>query len=76
MRVKTSEALNAVRKVSASLKDLYEKARHASTDPEKLKKSKKQIDTVRGQVVDKMESVNLHGVLKDRMMQRVRDLQF
>ena len=26
------------------------------------------------QVVDKIESVNLHGVLKDRMVQRVRDL--
>ena len=24
--------------------------------------------------MDKMESVNLHGVLKDRMTQRVRDL--
>ena len=74
LRVKTLDSLNAVRKVSASLKDLYDKARHVGTDPEKLKKLRKQIDTVRGQVVDKMESVNLHGVLKDRMTQRVRDL--
>ena len=50
------------------------KARHVGADPEKQKKLRKQIDTVRGQVVDKMESVNLHGVLKDRMTQRVRDL--
>jgi len=74
LRVKTLESLNAVRKVSASLKDLYDKARHVDADPEKQKKLRKQIDTVRGQVVDKMESVNLHGVLKDRMTQRVRDL--
>ena len=74
LRVKTLDSLNAVRKVSASLKDLYDKARQAGTDPEKLKRLRKQIDTVRGQVVDKMESVNLHGVLKDRMTKRVRDL--
>ena len=74
LRVKTLDSLNAVRKVSASLKDLYDKARHVGADPEKPKKLRKQIDTVRGQVVDKMESVNLHGVLKDRMTQRVRDL--
>ena len=74
LRVKTLDSLNAVRKVSASLKDLYDKAGQAGSDPEKLKRLRKQIDTVRGQVVDKMESVNLHGVLKDRMTQRVRDL--
>ncbi|MCE3223049.1 MAG: rpoD [Nitrospira sp.] len=74
LRVKTLDSLNAVRKVSASLKDLYDKARQAGADPEKLKRLRKQIDTVRVQVVDKMESVNLHGVLKDRMTQRVRDL--
>ena len=74
LRGKTLDSLNAVRKVSASLKDLYDKARHVGADPEKQKKLRKQIDTVRGQVVDKMESVNLHGVLKDRMTQRVRDL--
>jgi RNA polymerase primary sigma factor len=74
LRVKTLDSLNAVRKVSASLKDLYDKARHVGVDPEKQKRLRKQIETVRGQVVDKMESVNLHGVLKDRMTQRVRDL--
>ena len=74
LRLKTLDSLNAVRKVSASLKDLYDNARHVGADPEKLKRLRKQIDTVRGQVVDKMESVNLHGVLKDRMTQRVRDL--
>ncbi|OGW51155.1 MAG: RNA polymerase sigma factor RpoD [Nitrospirae bacterium RBG_19FT_COMBO_58_9] len=74
LRVKTLEGLNSVRKISTSLKSLYEVARTANSDPAKLKKIKKQIDTIRDQVVEKMESVNLHGVLKDRMVQRVREL--
>ncbi|MDF0644130.1 MAG: RNA polymerase sigma factor RpoD [Nitrospira sp.] len=74
LRVKTLDGLNAVRKVSTSLKGLYEKSRLAAKDPVKLKKIKKQIDAIREQVVDKMEAVNLHGVLKDRMVQRVREM--
>jgi len=74
LRVKTLEGLNSVRKISTSLKSLYEVTRHANSDPAKQKKIKKQIDTIRDQVVEKMESVNLHGVLKDRMVQRVREL--
>src|SRR4029079_2053415 len=74
LRVKTVEGLNSVRKISTSLKSLYEVVRHANSDPAKQKKIKKQIDTIRDQVVEKMESVNLHGVLKDRMVQRVREL--
>ncbi|BCA53567.1 RNA polymerase, sigma 70 factor [Nitrospira sp. KM1] len=74
LRVKTLEGLNTVRKVSTSLKGLYEKSRQAGKDPAKLKKIKKQIDAIREQVVDKMEAVNLHGVLKDRMVQRVREM--
>ena len=74
LRLKTLEGLNAVRKVSTSLKGLYEKSRQAAKDPAKLKKIKKQIDAIREQVVDKMEAVNLHGVLKDRMVQRVREM--
>ncbi|MEK7236272.1 MAG: RNA polymerase sigma factor RpoD [Nitrospirota bacterium] len=74
LRVKTLEGLNSVRKISTSLKSLYEVARTANSDPAKQKKIKKQIDTIRDQVVEKMESVNLHGVLKDRMVQRVREL--
>jgi RNA polymerase primary sigma factor len=74
LRVKTLEGLSSVRKISTSLKSLYEVVRHADSDPAKQKKIKKQIDTIRDQVVEKMESVNLHGVLKDRMVQRVREL--
>jgi RNA polymerase primary sigma factor len=74
LRLKTLEGLNTARKVSTSLKGMYEKSRQAGKDPAKLKKIKKQIDAIREQVVDKMEAVNLHGVLKDRMVQRVREM--
>ncbi|MGZ8364737.1 MAG: RNA polymerase sigma factor RpoD [Nitrospira sp.] len=74
LRVKTLESLNAVRKVSLALKALAEKGKHLGSDPVKQKKFKKQFEAIRQQVVDKIESVNLHGVLKDRMVQRVRDL--
>jgi RNA polymerase primary sigma factor len=74
LRLKTLDALNAVRKVSLSLRTLAEKGRHLGSDPAKQKKFKKQFETARQQVVDKIESVNLHGVLKDRMVQRVREL--
>jgi RNA polymerase primary sigma factor len=74
LRLKTLDALNAVRKVSSLLKTLYEKARHVGSDPADQKKLKKQIDAVRAQVVEKMDTVNLHAVLKDRMVQRVREL--
>ena len=74
LRVKTLDALNAVRKVSLTLKSLAEKGKHFGSDAVKQKKFKKQFEMVRQQVVDKIESVNLHGVLKDRMVRRVRDL--
>ena len=74
LRIKTLESLNAVRKVSLALKALAEKGKHLGSDPVKQKKFKKQFDAIRQQVVNKIESVNLHGVLKDRMVQRVRDL--
>ncbi len=74
LKRKTLDALNAVRKVSSTLKSLYEKSRHAGNDPARQKKIKKQIEAIRQQVVEKMESVNLHAVLKDRMVQRVREL--
>ena len=76
LRLKTLEALNSVRKVSTSLMGLYVKARQAGSDPAKQKKVKKQVEVIRQQVVEKMETVNLHAVLKDRMVQRVRDLAF
>jgi RNA polymerase primary sigma factor len=74
LRQKTLEALTKVRHLSKSLMTLYEKSRHAGQDPARQRRIKNQIKEIRPQVVEKMESVNLHAVLKDRLVQRVRDL--
>ncbi len=73
LRDKTIEALGKVRKVSQSLMDLYEKSDKIS-DPKKSQKLKAEIKVARQQVVEKIEQVNLHGALKEQMVQRVRDL--
>src|SRR6185312_11901118 len=61
LRIKTLESLNAVRKVSLALKALAEKGKHLGGDPVKQKKFRRQFDAIRQQVVNKIESVNLHG---------------
>ena len=73
LRDKTLEALNKVRKVSLTLMSLYEKSRKTG-DHGKQQKIKVQIKDIRAQVVEKMESVNLHAAIKDRMVQRVREI--
>ena len=73
LRDKTLEALNKVRKVSLTLISLYEKSRKTG-DHGKQQKIKAQIKDIRAQVVEKMESVNLHAAIKDRMVQRVREI--
>ncbi|MBD0305955.1 MAG: RNA polymerase sigma factor RpoD [Nitrospiraceae bacterium] len=74
LRVKTLEALNKVRHLSKTLMLLYQKSRHAGQDPARQRRIKNQIRELRPQLVEKMESVNLHAALKDRLVQRVRDL--
>lgn len=74
LREKTLEALNKVRNASKTLMNLYEKSRHAGQDPGRQRRIKGQIKEVRPQLVEKMESINLHVVLKDRLVQRVRDV--
>lgn len=74
LREKTLEALNKVRNASKTLMTLYEKSRHAGQDHVRQRRIKVQIKEVRPQLVEKMESINLHVVLKDRLVQRVRDV--
>ena len=74
LRDQTFDALNRVRKLSRSLMALYDKSRRSGSDPARQQRIKHQIKGIRQQVVEKMELINLHAVLKDRMVQRVRDL--
>ncbi|MEK7268442.1 MAG: RNA polymerase sigma factor region1.1 domain-containing protein, partial [Nitrospirota bacterium] len=74
LRDQTFDALNRVHKLSRSLMALYDKSRRSGSDPARQQRIKHQIKGIRQQVVEKMELINLHAVLKDRMVQRVRDL--
>jgi RNA polymerase primary sigma factor len=74
LRARTLDALSKVRKVSQGLMGLYQKSRRTKGEPAKQHRIKNQIKDVRSQVVEKIESVNLHAAIKDRMVQRVRDL--
>ncbi len=74
LRQRTLDALNAIRKPSTLLRSLYKKGRTAAGSPARQRRMKQQIEDVRQQVVERIESINLHAVLKDRMVQRVRDL--
>jgi RNA polymerase primary sigma factor len=74
LRQRTLDALNKVRKVSQTLIELYQKNRRSGGDATKQHRIKNQIKQVRQQLVEKMESINLHAAIKDRMVQRVRDL--
>ena len=66
LRDKTLDSLNRSASVSTAVKGLYYKARQGSAiRPEKLERlAIKSRTSVRGQLVGKMESMNLHGVSK------------
>ncbi len=74
LRQRTLEALSAVRKPSMLLRDIYRKYRAAAGNVAKQRRMKPQIDDSKQQVVDKVEAVNLHASIKERMVQRVREL--
>ena len=74
LRQRTLDALNALRKPSTALRNLYRKSRSASGNVARQRKVKHQVDGVRQQLVEKVEVINLHVALKEDMVQRVRDL--
>jgi RNA polymerase primary sigma factor len=74
LRQKTLDAIRKVRAPSNVLMLLYVKHRQSSLSTSKRKEVKAKLQDVRRQVVDKMDGLNLHPVLRERMVQRVRDL--
>jgi RNA polymerase primary sigma factor len=74
LRQKTLEAIRKVRAPSNVLLLLYVKHRQSSLSTSKRKEVKAKLQDVRRQVVDKLDGINLHPVLRERMVQRVRDL--
>jgi RNA polymerase primary sigma factor len=74
LRERTLDALSKVRKLAQNFKTVLAKCAHAGSDQAKQRRLKQQLKEVRQQVVERMEAVNLHPLLKDRLVQRVRDL--
>ncbi len=74
LRHRTLEAIRKVKAPSNTLLALYVKYRQVSLSLVKRKELKAKLQEARRQVVDKMDMVNLHPVLRERMVQRVREL--
>jgi RNA polymerase primary sigma factor len=74
LRDRTLDAIRKVKAPSNTLLGLYTKHRLASLSQTKRKEIKAKLQDVRRQVVDKFDVVNLHPVLRERMVQRVRDV--
>ena len=74
LRDRTLDAIRKVKAPSNTLLELYTKHRLASLSQTKRKEIKAKLQEVRRQVVDKFDIVNLHPVLRERMVQRVRDV--
>ena len=74
LRDRTLDAIRKVKAPSNILLSLYTKHRLASLSQTKRKEIKAKLQEVRRQVVDKFDIVNLHPVLRERMVQRVRDV--
>ena len=74
LRDRTLDAIRKVKAPSNTLLGLYTKHRLASLSQTKRKEIKAKLQEVRRQVVDKFDIVNLHPVLRERMVQRVRDV--
>ncbi len=74
LRDRVIEALAKIRKPSKALMDLYARGRQIGSDPVKQRRFKAQLRDARQQVVEKMEAINLHPLLKESLVQRVRGL--
>ncbi len=74
LRDRTLDAIRKVKAPSNILLGLYTKHRLASLSQTKRKEIKAKLQELRRQVVDKFDIVNLHPVLRERMVQRVRDV--
>ncbi len=74
LRRRTLDALNRIRHHSKPLMPLHEKLRRAGNDPARKRRIKQQLQQVQQQVVEKLEAINLHQAVKDRLVESVREL--
>jgi RNA polymerase primary sigma factor len=74
LRRRTLDALNRVRHLSKPVMSLHEKLRRSGNDPARKRRIKQQLQQVQRQVVEKIDGINLHQAVKDRMVESVREL--
>ena len=74
LRLRTLECLTTVRKLGRNLVSLYTQNREKGTSRAKQTQIDKRLQTLTGQYVDQIESLNLHQRVKDFMLRRVKDL--
>jgi RNA polymerase primary sigma factor len=74
LRRRTLDALNRIRHHAKPLMPLHEKLRRAGNDPARKRRIKQQLQQVQQQVVEKLEAINLHQAVKDRLVESVREL--
>jgi len=74
LRKKTLEGVRKARAVAKGLLALYVRNRKPSLSTAKRKEVKAKLNDARRQVAEKLDSLNLHPVQRERLIQRVRDL--
>ena len=74
LRLRTLESLNAIRRYGRTLMGLYASQRKAVSAKSKKLQLEKRIKTVVDQLVDRIESVNLHQRVRDQMLKSIKDI--
>ena len=74
LRLRTLESLNAIRRYGRTLMGLYASQRKAVSAKSKKLQLEKRVKTVVDQLVDRIESVNLHQRVRDQMLKSIKDI--
>ena len=74
LRLRTLESLNAIRRFGRTLMGLYASQRKAVSAKSKKLQLEKRIRAVVDQLVDRIESVNLHQRVRDQMLKSIKDI--
>ena len=74
LRNRTVETIGRLRTPYRELLGHYQRWRRAGKDPVKRRKIKAQLRELKYQMAEKVEQINLHPSLSEKMIQRVKDL--
>ena len=74
LRQRTLEGVRKARLLAKGLLALYARNRKPNLSPAKRKEIKARLNGARRQVAEKLDSLNLHPVQRERLIQRVRNL--